>query len=56
MLRDYSLETFSVICAGTALSRMRMQSTLREAARRILGNSLYDRIRTTMLGRANSPD
>jgi peptidoglycan/xylan/chitin deacetylase (PgdA/CDA1 family) len=56
MLRDYSLETFSVICAGTALARMRIQSTLREAARRILGNSRYDRIRTTMLGRANSRD
>jgi peptidoglycan/xylan/chitin deacetylase (PgdA/CDA1 family) len=52
MLRDISLSAFAAICAGTPLSRLRAQSAFREAARRILGNSLYDRVRATLLHRA----
>jgi peptidoglycan/xylan/chitin deacetylase (PgdA/CDA1 family) len=53
MLRDVPLSAFAAICEGGSLSRMRAQSTLREAARRILGNSLYDRVRSTLLHRAS---
>jgi len=50
VLRDLSLGAFSGICEGTSLSRMRAQSTLRQAAKQILGNSFYDRVRATLLG------
>jgi|SRR5579862_1089619 len=49
MLRDVPLRTFDRICQGRTLSRMRAKAMLREAARRVLGNSLYDRIRTGAL-------
>jgi peptidoglycan/xylan/chitin deacetylase (PgdA/CDA1 family) len=53
MLRDVSLSAFAAICDGSSLSRMRAQSAFRGAARQILGNSLYDRVRATLLHRAN---
>ena len=53
MLRDVSLSAFAATCAGSSLSRMRAQSAFREAARQILGNSLYDRVRATLLHRAS---
>jgi hypothetical protein len=49
------LNAFAAICAGTSLSRMRAQSAFREAARQLLGNSLYDRVRATLLHRASPP-
>jgi|SRR5580704_509205 peptidoglycan/xylan/chitin deacetylase (PgdA/CDA1 family) len=55
MLRDIPLNAFAAICAGTSLSRMRAQSAFREAARQLLGNSLYDRVRATLLHRASPP-
>jgi len=55
MMRDIPLSSFAAICAGTPLSRMRAQSAFREAARQILGNSLYDRLRATILNRSSSP-
>ena len=51
MLRDVPLSAFAAICEGSALSRMRAQSAFREAAKQILGNSLYDRVRATLLHR-----
>jgi peptidoglycan/xylan/chitin deacetylase (PgdA/CDA1 family) len=53
MLRELPLRAFGAICAGTSLSRMRARSTLRAAAKRILGNSVYDRVRATILDRAD---
>ena len=53
MLRDIPLSAFAAICAGTPLSRMRAQSAFCEGARQILGNSLYDRLRATILDRAS---
>jgi peptidoglycan/xylan/chitin deacetylase (PgdA/CDA1 family) len=53
MLRDFTLSTFGAICEGRLLSRMRAQSMLRETARRILGNTLYDNIRDSLLHRAH---
>lgn len=52
MLRDVPLGAFASICDGSSLSRMRAQSTIRQAAKRILGNTLYDRLRASMLGRS----
>lgn len=55
MLRNTPLTAFAGICEGTSLSRMRTQSILREAAKRILGNSLYDRMRARVLHRPTPP-
>jgi peptidoglycan/xylan/chitin deacetylase (PgdA/CDA1 family) len=54
MLRDLPLNAFSGICDGASLPRMRAQSTIREAAKRILGNSIYDRVRAAILRRADN--
>jgi len=51
MLRDISLNSFAAICAGTSLSRMQRSSALRETAKRLLGNSLYDSLRSLVLGK-----
>jgi peptidoglycan/xylan/chitin deacetylase (PgdA/CDA1 family) len=51
ILRDMPLPIFEQICSGSALPRMRRQDRIREAARRILGNSLYDRMRSALLSR-----
>jgi peptidoglycan/xylan/chitin deacetylase (PgdA/CDA1 family) len=55
VLRDIPLSTFSAICAGT-LSLMRVQTAISEAAKQILGNSLYDRVRAVILHRASPLD
>ncbi len=49
MLHGLSPGDFAAICDGSALARMRVQSMLRDAAKRILGNSIYDRIRARAL-------
>jgi peptidoglycan/xylan/chitin deacetylase (PgdA/CDA1 family) len=51
ILRDAPLSAFAAICDGSSLSRMRTQNAFREAARGILGNSLYDRVRAILLQR-----
>ena len=53
MLRNVPVSAFAAICAGTPLPRMRVQSAIREAARQMLGNSLYDRLRATILHRSD---
>jgi peptidoglycan/xylan/chitin deacetylase (PgdA/CDA1 family) len=55
MLRDLPLSAFAAICGGRSLSRMRARNACREAARQILGNSLYDRLRATLLNRTSPP-
>ena|SRR5271157_3433554 len=54
ILRDVSVDAFAAICEGSPLSRMRAVIAFREMARQILGNSLYDRVRATLLHRASS--
>ena len=49
MLRGVPLKTFAKICDGSVLPRLRAQSTLREAAKQVLGNKFYDRVRATLL-------
>jgi hypothetical protein len=56
MLRNFPLSTFAAICECRLLSRMRAQSMLRETARRILGNTLYDSVRDSLLHRARPLD
>ena len=51
MLRNTSVSAFGAICEGSPLFRMRAQSAIREAARHVLGNSLYDRVRSGLLHR-----
>ena len=53
MLRDTPVSAFAAICEGSPLSRMRVQSAIREAAKQLLGNSLYDRVRAALLDRDN---
>lgn len=53
ILRDLSLNSFAAICDGRSFPRMRVQSAFREFARKILGNSVYDRIRAALLQRQN---
>jgi len=53
ILRDVSLSAFAAICEGAPLSRMRTLSAFREAVRQILGNSLYEQLRATLLRRAS---
>ncbi len=50
ILRDLPLSGFAKICEGTSLSGMRTRSALRQAAKQILGNSFYDRVRAALLG------
>jgi len=55
ILRDLPLSAFAAICAGTSLSRMRAHNAFRQAAKQILGNSLYDRVRAALLDRSSPP-
>lgn len=48
------MTTFSAICTGQALPRLRAQSMLRNAAKQVLGNSLYDRMRMLLLDRGHA--
>jgi len=54
VLRDLPLSAFAAICDGSLLSRMRAQNIFRGAARQVLGNSLYDRLRAALLNRTSS--
>jgi hypothetical protein len=51
MMRDTSESAFSRICAGTELWKMRLSESTRVAARKLVGNRLYDRFRALLLGR-----
>lgn len=54
ILRDLQLSTFAGICDGRALSSMRAQGRLLNAAKQMLGNSVYDRVRQVLLGNRDS--
>lgn len=51
ILRGMAPDDFTAICTGEALARLRKQDNLRSAARHLLGNSLYDRLREFALRR-----
>jgi peptidoglycan/xylan/chitin deacetylase (PgdA/CDA1 family) len=50
IMRDTRESTFSRICAGSGLWKTQLSESARAAARTLLGNSLYDRFRTILLG------
>jgi len=49
VMRHTELETFSAWCRGHGLRQVRLGDSLRRAAKRILGNSFYDRVRASVL-------
>lgn len=49
ILRNTDVNTFGRICDGQRLWRMRLGENLRGAAKRVLGNSTYDRVRKRLL-------
>jgi peptidoglycan/xylan/chitin deacetylase (PgdA/CDA1 family) len=50
ILRGLPISTFASICSGEALPRLRARSAIRDAAKQLLGSSLYDRVRNALLG------
>jgi peptidoglycan/xylan/chitin deacetylase (PgdA/CDA1 family) len=50
ILRGTPIKDFAAICSGDALRRLRARGTLRDAAKQLLGNSFYDRVREVLLG------
>lgn len=50
VMRSTSLGQFSELCSGRGLWRSRVSLQLREAGRKLLGNSIYDRLRNALLG------
>jgi peptidoglycan/xylan/chitin deacetylase (PgdA/CDA1 family) len=49
ILRGLPIAAFAGICSGEALPRLRARSGVRDAAKRLLGSSLYDRMRKALL-------
>jgi peptidoglycan/xylan/chitin deacetylase (PgdA/CDA1 family) len=49
--RDAGLGAFQQICCGEGLWEMQVRESLRNTAKRVLGNRLYDRGRELLLGR-----
>jgi peptidoglycan/xylan/chitin deacetylase (PgdA/CDA1 family) len=49
ILRGTDQTTFQGICTGQALWRMRVSESVRGAAKRAMGNAVYDRLRALML-------
>lgn len=50
VMRGVSIGTFGSICDGTLLGKLRMRDNLNRTAKRVLGNAMYDRMRTILLG------
>jgi peptidoglycan/xylan/chitin deacetylase (PgdA/CDA1 family) len=55
VLRQTALIEFASICTGKGLWRLRWADELRSAAKRVLGNSSYDRVRALLMGREEPP-
>ncbi len=51
IMRDTYESTFSRVCAGTGLWKTQLSESTRGAARKLMGNRLYDRFRATLLRR-----
>ena len=50
ILRGLPIATFSNICDGESLPGLRARGHVRDAAKRLLGSALYDRVRKVLLG------
>lgn len=51
ILRGMPLGTYRQICDGSLLWRLRLKDSANRTAKRVLGNSSYDRLRTALLGK-----
>jgi|SRR5450432_262344 peptidoglycan/xylan/chitin deacetylase (PgdA/CDA1 family) len=49
MMRDTKLKTFSALCDGSGLWQLAIRDRVRQGAKRVLGNSFYDRVRARAL-------
>jgi peptidoglycan/xylan/chitin deacetylase (PgdA/CDA1 family) len=49
VMRDYRADYFEQICTGQALWQMRFRESARGAAKKLLGNGFYDRLRARAL-------
>jgi len=54
MLRDLPLEQFAAICHGRGLWKKRLLDGSRETVRQVLGNRVYDQLRSVALGQSRS--
>ena len=50
IMRDIDHSSFSQICSGNGLWKARLGESTRGAVRKVLGNTLYDRARSRLLG------
>jgi peptidoglycan/xylan/chitin deacetylase (PgdA/CDA1 family) len=50
IMRGVGIDEFARISRGAGLGRRRAQSAVLNVAKRVLGNSMYERLRSTMLG------
>ena len=53
VMRESTLNSFEEIYQGDAFWRVTMQNALRNTAKRVLGNSFYDRLRSFVLDRSS---
>jgi peptidoglycan/xylan/chitin deacetylase (PgdA/CDA1 family) len=53
VMRATTLDEFEKICGGRGLWRARMSRQALVASKKVLGNSLYDRLRSALLGRSS---
>jgi len=53
MMRNTTLPEFRNLCCGRGLWRLGAAVQIRTAAKNILGNSAYDRVRTALLGKSS---
>lgn len=49
MMRGTKLSTFEALCRGNGLWQLNLRDRVRHGAKRLLGNSVYDRVRATAL-------
>lgn len=49
--RGLSTKSFQKLCRGESLWKLQLRVSLRDGAKRLLGNDTYDQVRTAILGR-----
>jgi len=54
IMRETNLADFQNICAGRELWKIELRDSIRSAAKRVLGNRLYDSVRERALLRSRS--
>jgi hypothetical protein len=54
VMRGTALAEFQSLCRGRSLRRLQLRDFIRATSRRVLGNSLYDRMRQIALEKDSS--